>query len=67
MHRCDGIKIRSYAVGSKSGVHLDERPDSPPAGRKTPSLFTKKSQSEFFCEQDKKRTMLPPAILPFTG
>jgi hypothetical protein len=23
----------SYAVGSKPGVHLDERPDSPPAGR----------------------------------
>jgi hypothetical protein len=33
---------RSYAVGSKSGVHLDERPDSPPAGRKIPDLYHKK-------------------------
>jgi hypothetical protein len=38
-----------YAVGSKSGVHLDERPDAPPAGRNTPDLVHKKnSQREFF-------------------
>jgi len=30
-----------YAVSSKPGGCLDERPDSPPAGRKKPSLFHK--------------------------
>ena len=28
----------SYAVGSKPGICLDNRPDSPPAGRKLPDL-----------------------------
>jgi hypothetical protein len=31
------------------------------------SFSQKNSQSEFFCEKDKKSTMLPQAILPFTG
>jgi len=30
---------RSYAVGSKRGVYLDNWPDSPPAGRYRTSLF----------------------------
>jgi len=31
------------------------------------SCSQKNSQGEFFCEQDKNSTMLPQAILPFTG
>jgi hypothetical protein len=33
---------RSYVVGFNPVICLDNRPDSPPAGRKTPCLFTKK-------------------------
>ena len=40
--RVSRVTDRSYAVGSKSGVHLDERPDSPPAGRKILDLYHKK-------------------------
>ncbi len=31
----------TYAVGSKPGMCLNKRPDSPPAGRKNPDLFHK--------------------------
>jgi hypothetical protein len=41
-HRVNPVNNMRYAVGSKSGVHLDERPDSPPAGRKIPYLYHKK-------------------------
>jgi len=57
---------RSYAVGSKSDVYLDERPDSPPAGRKIPFFFTKMLHKvQHFCEKDKDSTMLPQAFLTF--
>jgi hypothetical protein len=53
---------RGYAVGSKSGVHLDERPDSPPAGRNGTFFCRKMWLSEpHFPAKDKKSTMLPQA------
>jgi hypothetical protein len=58
----------TYVVGFKPGVHLDEQPDPPPAGRKIPCFFTKKLHKvQLFCEKDKNSTMLPQAILPCTG
>jgi hypothetical protein len=62
------LSDRRYAVGSKPGVCLNTWPDSPPAGRKIPIFFTKiLHKVQNFCEKDKKRTMLPQAILLFTG
>ncbi len=58
----------SYAVGSKPGVHLNERPDSPPAGRKISFFFIKMLQTvQHFYEKDKKRTMLPQAVCVSSG
>jgi hypothetical protein len=43
------------AVGSESGVHLDERPDAPPAGWKIPFFFTKILHFvQNFCEKENK-------------
>jgi hypothetical protein len=37
-------------------------------GRRNQIFFTKHFHKvKMFCEEDKKRTMLPQAILPFTG
>jgi len=57
-----------YAVVEPAGVCLDNRPDSPLVGWKIPFFFTKMLHNvQHFCEKDKKCTMLPQAILPFTG
>ncbi len=40
-HRVTRVSNRSRAVGSKPGVCLDNRPDSPAAGHKKPDLFHK--------------------------
>jgi hypothetical protein len=59
---------RTYAVVNPAGVCLDNRPDSPPAGRKLPFFFTKMLHKvQHFCEKDEQSTMLPQAILLFTG
>jgi hypothetical protein len=39
VHRISPVSDTTYAVGSKSGVHLDKQPDSPPAGWKILNLF----------------------------
>jgi hypothetical protein len=41
MLHASGIIHTTYAVGSKPGEHLDERPDSPPAGWNRTFFFTK--------------------------
>jgi hypothetical protein len=62
------VMDRTYAVGSKSGVHLDERPDSPPAGRNGICFFTEiLHKVQNFCEKEKRSTMLPQAKRAFTG
>jgi hypothetical protein len=67
-HRVSRVTHRTYAVGSKPGVCRDNRPDSPPAGWKIPFFFIKMLHAvQHFYEKDKKNTMLPQAILPFTG
>jgi hypothetical protein len=53
---------------SKPGVCRDTRPDSPPAGRNGTCFVTNMWLVEpHVCDKAKKSTMLPPAILPFTG
>ncbi len=51
-HRVTRIYYRTYAVGSESGVHLDERPDAPPAGRKI-LFFAQKicTSANFLCKR----------------
>jgi hypothetical protein len=68
VNRVTRVTDTRYAVGSKAGVHLDERPDSPPVGWKIPFFFIKILHAvQNFYEKEKKSTMLPQAILPFTG
>jgi hypothetical protein len=63
-----GLNERTYAVGSQPGICLDNRPDSPPAGRKKPFFFAKNSHCvQIFCEKDNKRTTLPQANRAFIG
>jgi hypothetical protein len=51
---CSLVNNRSYAVSSKSGICLNKRPDSPPAGRKIPFFFTKfLHYVQKFCEKGK--------------
>jgi hypothetical protein len=58
----------TYAVGSKPGVHLNERPDSPPAGRKISFFFIKILHCvQNFYEKDKTSTMLPQAVCVSSG
>jgi hypothetical protein len=67
-HRVTRVINRTYTVGSKPGICRDNRPDSPPAGRKIPCFFRNiLHTTQNVSEKDKKRTMLPQAILMFTG
>jgi hypothetical protein len=68
VHRVTRISDTTYAVVDLAGICLDKRPDSPPAGRKTPCFFTNILHTvQNVCEKAKTCTMLPQAILPFTG
>jgi hypothetical protein len=51
-----GISPHSTTLRAGSGRVEDSR-----------SFSQKNSLCEFFCEKDKKSTMLPQAILPFIG
>ena len=60
--RTSPVNDRTYTVGSKPGMCLDKRPDSPPAGRKGPCFFVKHLHNmQMFYEKANKRTMLPQA------
>jgi hypothetical protein len=68
LHRVTPVNNTSYAIVDLAGACRDNRPDLPPAGWKIPFFFTKMlHRVQHFCEKDKMCTMLPQAILPFTG
>jgi hypothetical protein len=65
-HRVRPVIDRTYAVVDLAGICRDNRPDSPPAGRKSPFFFTKiLHKVQNFGEKDKQRTMLPQANRAF--
>jgi hypothetical protein len=59
---------RTYAVVDLAGIYRDKRPDSPLAGWKISFLFPENlALRAKFSGKRQKSTMLPQAILPFTG
>jgi hypothetical protein len=58
---------RRYAVVDLAGVCRDNRPDSPPAGRKNPFFFTNMLHIvQHVREREKTSTMLPRRVGPAT-
>ncbi|MFP4436305.1 MAG: hypothetical protein ACLFVO_03585 [Chloroflexaceae bacterium] len=60
-HRVTPVNNTTYAVTDPAEHFVSGR------AKETRSFAQKNSLSEFFCAKDKKRTMLPQAILPFSG
>ncbi|MFP4440654.1 MAG: hypothetical protein ACLFVO_25750 [Chloroflexaceae bacterium] len=60
-HRVSRVNYTTYAVTDPAEHFVSGR------AKETRSFAQKNSLSEFFCAKDKKSTMLPQAILPFTG